>query len=213
MGPSARRELAPRGTYGGQGGFTLVELMVTMGVLSIFMAMMAGIFETMNMTTSKTVSIGQTSSQLYDAFLRVDKEMRYAAAINQPGQSGTDWYVEFQSTYTGVPVCTQLRVDTASQQFQQRTWTETGSPITASAWTPLATSIVNNPTTQVPFAFTPTSGSLIHQRLTIYLVDASGSSPNVTDSASSINYSALNTSPLTVTNTPGQLVCTEVPRS
>ncbi|HVA60084.1 MAG TPA: prepilin-type N-terminal cleavage/methylation domain-containing protein [Mycobacteriales bacterium] len=197
----------------GDEGFTLIELLVSMIILSIFMGVVTDAVVQMSRGTLKVEAINASADQLDTAFLRLDKEIRYAAAINPPGQVGADWYVEFQSTYTGAPVCTQLRLDGASQQLQQRTWAENVSPVSPSPWQALAFHVVNNPATQPPFTFSPTDATFLHQQLKIYLLDTTGPGSSATTSVTSITFSALNASPTAVTNTSGQLVCTEVARS
>ncbi|MHB8340289.1 MAG: prepilin-type N-terminal cleavage/methylation domain-containing protein [Mycobacteriales bacterium] len=203
----------PRGSLDPQGGFTLIEMMVAIIILSIFMALVSTAVVQMVHATLKTQAVGDSQFQLDTAFLRLDREVRYASAINPPGQTGSDWYVEFLTTNTGTAQCTQLRFDPASRLLQQRTWTSTGAPVPTPPWVTLAAGIVNNPTTQPPFTFTPSGTALVRQQLGIWLFSASGPGVANAVSTTSLTFSALNSSPSSVTNTAGKFVCTEVARS
>ena len=198
-------------------GFTLVELLVAMLVMTIFMGLVTAAVVQMTQVSLKSQAIGDAESQLNAAFLRLDKEVRYASAINSPGQNGSDWYVEFQSKYSGTTTCTQLRTTAAAGKLQQRTWTVTGGSVTAPGWTTLASGVANQSgvAAQNPFTFTVAGATAIHQQLKVYLLASSGPGGTATKSTStsSATFTALNTGPATVTNTTGQSVCQEVARS
>lgn len=182
-------------------GTSLVELMVGMALLSIFMAMFTGAVVAMNNSENKAQAVNITSSQLNQAYLNLDKTVRYATAISTPGVSPAagssgDWYVEMQTLNTGTEVCTQVRVDIVAQQLQQRSWNVTGTVAgTPSAWSPTASGISNGnavagPTTQ-PFYLT-TPAKAIYQQLTINLAAPSGNGVTYTNSVSTFTFTALN---------------------
>ena len=104
-------------------GFSLMETMVGMGIMSIFMAIFTGAVIGMFTAANKVSTINQSASQLNLAFSRLDKQVRYAAAISPEGQSGGNWYVEFLTTNTGTSVCSQLKVDPTTVSCCERTWT------------------------------------------------------------------------------------------
>lgn len=197
-------------------GTTLMELLVGMAIMVIF----GGIFTTsivlMTSSSTKAESLATTSSQLSVAFQRLDKSIRYAAAVSTPGQSyggGTtgDWYVEFRTTNTGAEQCTQLRVDKTSQQLQMRTWTPVNSVATGlSSWVPWGSNITNggaaSGSADVPFKLPAAGSSVTYQQLQVTLVDVSGNPP--TTSRSSLTLPALN-STATTTSTN---VCQEAGR-
>ncbi len=181
-------------------GTSLVELMVGMALLSIFMAMFTGAVVAMNNSENKAQAVNITSSQLNQAYLNLDKTVRYATAISTPGVSPAagssgDWYVEMQTLNTGTEVCTQVRVDIAAQQLQQRTWNVINTVAsTPSAWAPTASGIngtaVAGPTTQPFYLFTPAKA--IYQQLTINLASPSGNGVTYTNSVSTFTFTALN---------------------
>ncbi|HEX2901856.1 MAG TPA: hypothetical protein VHO01_00250 [Jatrophihabitans sp.] len=210
----ARRRFAD--ATDGDAGTTLMELLVGMMIMAIF----GGIFTTsivlMTSSSTKAESLATTSSQLSVAFQRLDKSIRYAAAISTPGQSyggGTtgDWYVEYRTTNTGTERCTQLRVDQASKQLQVRTWTPVSSVATGlSGWVPWGSNITNggaaSGSADVPFTLPTAGSSVTFQQLQVTLVDVSGNPP--TTSRSTLTLPALNS---TVTTTSTN-VCQEAGR-
>ena len=113
-------------------GTSLIELLVGMMLMLIFMGMFTAAVILMNQSANKVESVSLTSNQVNTAFLKLDRMVRYAAAISTPGTAAVskDWYVEFRTTNTGAEVCTQLRFDIASAQLQQRSWRVSGGTAT-----------------------------------------------------------------------------------
>ncbi len=185
-------------------GTSLVELMVGMTLMIVFMAMFTGAVVMMNQALNKTQAVNLVSSQLNVAFSNLDTTIRYASYISKPGQGTSgDWYVELQVTNTGTEVCSQLRVDIASQQLQSRTWTVSASPSNLTAWVPISSGIsngtaVSGAATQ-PFSLVPAPpdpgavlGNTLFQQLTINLISPAGSGTSLTTSTSSFTFTALN---------------------
>jgi hypothetical protein len=142
--------------------------------------------------------VNQSSSQINIAFLELDTTVRYASYIgtpvSTPGVGTGNWYVELQNTNNGAESCTQLRVDTTSQQLQSRMWT-VGSAV-PSTWVPIASGISNGgaiagATTQ-PFYLVPAGKNTMFQRLTINLISPAGPASSITNSTSSFTFTALN---------------------
>jgi hypothetical protein len=181
-------------------GTTLLELIVGMGIMTIFLAAFTSATVMLTRTSNHNQAVVSTSSDLNSAFLRLDKTIRYAASISQPGISSTSgyWYVEYLTSSSGASVCTQLRVNTGgARQLQWRTWNITTSGYSGlSSWTPLASNVTNgNATTSsstppVPFALTASGGNLQTERLTVQLVTSSGNP--ATTSQSTITFTAVN---------------------
>jgi Tfp pilus assembly protein FimT len=196
-------------------GTTLAEMVVGMAIMAIFMGMFTGAMLLMSSTVNKVEAVTTSSGQLNNAFLRLDRSVRYATAISQPTRSGAsnDWNVEFSATNgTTKTTCTQLRIH--AKQLQQRTWALAADGTTysnLSAWVPLASNITNgnvavgapNP----PFALVQSAAGTNYQRLTITLVASSGTSTPGT-SNSSVTFTAVN-SVLTATNNPCQQVAVD----
>lgn len=123
----------------GESGITLVEVLVAMTLLSIAMAIFTPAMLEIYRSTSQTQALAGPQSQLNTAVSRLDREVRYAAEISPPGLGyGSEPRVEFLTTYTGTPVCTQLRLvadSTGAARLQRRSWTyvagrAAGTPLT-----------------------------------------------------------------------------------
>ena len=174
-------------------GVSVLELMIAMSLMTVFGALFTSAMLLMNSSSIKAQSLTVVSSQLDQAFENLDRTVRYASAITVPGQgAGTgDWYVEMNASYTGTQVCTQLRVDTSSQQLQSRSWTPSnGAAAGLTAWRPLASGITY---TAAPFALGATVG-VTFQQLTVQLQSSSGVAGQTTTSASTVTFTAVNSS-------------------
>ena len=187
-------------------GTSLIELIVGMLIMTMFMAMFTSAVILMNRAENKADAVTQTSTQLNQAFLTLDKTVRYAAAISDPGvgtPSG-DWYVELRTTNTGSEVCTQYRVHVATQQLQQRTWNVSvdGDPSNLTSWAGLASGISNGAVQ--PFVPVDANDNVGFQQLTVSLVSLPGSASTSSKTKTSFTFTALNS-----TATPPASVCQE----
>jgi prepilin-type N-terminal cleavage/methylation domain-containing protein len=91
-------------------GLSLIEIMVTMGIMSVLMVIFTTAILQVYRTSAATESLSAAQSQLQIAFQRFDRELRYASWIAQPGKVGTTWYVEFAAA--DATKCGQLRLET-----------------------------------------------------------------------------------------------------
>ena len=117
-------------------------------IMGIFLAMFTVAMVGMSNTVNKVEAVTTSSGQVNTAFLKLDKMIRYTNAITTTGKGASgDWYVELDAvdSDTSVETCTQLRVDIATKQLQQRTWNVPASAPTTytalSGWTMLANQI------------------------------------------------------------------------
>lgn len=195
-------------------GMSMIEMLVGMTLMVIFLAMFTGAVVMMNRSQNKAESVNATSAQLGQAFLTLDKAVRYAAAISTPG-TGTshDWYVELRATYTGSETCTQMRVDVATQQVQRRTWQVVSSSASnISAWSQVAGTVTNGGaaagSADQPFALKSLSATSSFQQLAVNLVSSSGTASTATTSRSSFTFTAVNST----VPTPTAPICQEVGR-
>lgn len=194
-----RRLAAGPGLGGDDRGVTLLEVMVGMAVMTVFLGVFTGAIITMFRTSRRTEAVTTSSGDVITAFQRLDASVRYASAVNAAGKVNGSWYVEYLTTASGSSVCTQVRVTTATQQLQSRTWTVntagTASP-TNPSWTVLASRITNGTaavggtTPPVPFATDSAATGVSYQQLRVQLVAEAGS-PAVT-SNSQATFTALN---------------------
>lgn len=216
-----RRRLAAAGERD-DAGFSLVEILVTMGVMSVVMVVFTTAILQVYRTTAKAESISIVQAQLQTAFQRFDRQLRYASWIAQPGQVGTAWYVEWAG-YDGSQ-CYQLRLETASTSaqdspndghgvLQMLTWLRADTP--PSAGTPGQTIAANlvTPDSSGPFerqaagvaaGAGPSAGSEFtpdFQRLRVRVSARRGDSTAQIDTT----FTALNTS----RNTPATNDCSK----
>jgi prepilin-type N-terminal cleavage/methylation domain-containing protein len=210
---------SPAPLEGEDAGFTLLEMMISVALFAVFMAALIPTLFELQKPTLEVESLGSTQSQVNQAFMTLDREVRYAAVLNEPddpsGATG-NWFEEFESTYTGTGVCTQLRYANATGELDQRTWTISGSSYTGlSGWSVLATGLATG--VNSPFTFYPATGIYIRQRLGIQLAGVSnvaGSSPT---SSTSITFTAVDSSSSSYTNnwtaSDPLAICTQVAES
>ncbi len=197
-------------------GVTLIELVVAMGIMGIVLAIVTGAIVSMFHATTKVEGITTTSSQVNVALSRLDSTVRYASGVGEPARdSAGNWTVAFQTTYTGTPVCTQLRINMHTNQLQQRTWTveDDGSAADVTGWRPLASQIaltVSGGTTLVPFPEADTE-SATHEQLRVRFSSVSGASNRSTVTDTDVTFTAMNSSaPTDDEDAPDTNLCQEV---
>jgi prepilin-type N-terminal cleavage/methylation domain-containing protein len=139
-------------------GFTLMELLVAIGLLSILMAIVTTAIVSMFQAMRKQQGQADAIGQIRVVVDKLDKSVRYANAVNTPGVGTTagTLYVEWRTgNLTGATnytqTCTQWKFDSSAGTLQSRTWNE-GDSTSISAWFTQATGISNNGTTDV-FSF------------------------------------------------------------
>lgn len=190
----------------GDEGTSLMELMVGMVVMTILMTICTSAIVSMFAGTGKTQGVQNSSLQLNVAFNRLDSQVRYASAIDQPtGSLSTDTLsVTFLTATPASNRCTQLRIrtlaGTTQQQLVERTWTVTVNPdgtvatSAVSGWSQLAagiTAIDQSGASVVPFTVsTPANGTV--QQLRLRLIALDSASQAQTKSSSEVVFSALN---------------------
>lgn len=191
-----------RGVRGetGDEGTSLIELIVGMAIMSICGAIFLGSAVTLSRVTAQTQSVTNSASQTNLAYLNLDRTVRYASAIARPATNSAGvWFVEFRDTTSGSEVCTQLRLDKTTKQLEQRTWSTATTPVTPTAFRQISTGFTNGTAAydatdagDQPFFLERDSTTATHQRLTITLVSASGTSGTSSTSRSSFTLTALN---------------------
>ncbi len=219
---SERRVVARRTEHASrEAGTTMAELVTAMALMTVFMTIFTASVSIMYKSINKVTSLADSTSQLNQAFVRLDHEVRYSAAISTPGTTAKGWYVELKTTTTGSIVCTQLQITPTatitgqpSGQLRRRTWTVSASG-TAGAptnWIPLASGVTNGNaavgSTNQPFVLAAPTAIFTYQTLAIRVLETSGSGDSPTSAVSAVTYTALNS---TVATTPTG-VCTEVAR-
>jgi type II secretory pathway pseudopilin PulG len=153
---------------------TLNELLITMAILSVLTSLATAALVQVYHAINRTDSVSSAQTQINMAFVRLDREVRYARGISDPAQVGSDWYVEYLLGITGVDTCVELRVLTSGSQLQRREWVKGASPLVPSAWTTLADGI----TATTPFTVAdPNTNTLTgnrFQQMTVAVTSTAG---------------------------------------
>jgi len=189
--------MTPRGVRrhppGDDRGVTLVEVMIAMTLMSIFLVLFTTGLRQVFRVSDHDQAAAVAREQIHIAFQRLDSEIRYAAGISAEGQVGADWYVEFLTTYTGTPVCTELRF-TQGGQLQSRTWEQDETP-------PPFTVLASGAGAGQPFRRYPVvvGSGIDFQRLSVDLSVSGGKAAGPREI--SVMFTAYNTSPTTASDT------------
>ena len=189
-------------------GFTLVELLVAMVILSIFFA----VFTSVTVRLFHSTINQQARSGNVDANRLVvqvlDRQVRYANAVNTPVDASGSSYVEWRSGSQGrQQTCLQWRV-TAGGLMQHRSWlpplTVASPGAVPTAWSTVANGVL--PTGAEPiFSITPPAGAgTTKQQLFVSFSTRRGVKPVATPT--SVSFTAVNTPGSTPPATP---VCLE----
>ena len=182
-------------------GSTLIEMVTTLAIMSIAMAICtSGILEIYRLV-NKTGSMATSQAQINITFLHLDKELRYTTGVSTPAVVGADWYVEYLTTASGTPICAELRLDVATAQLQHRTWTQGSTPLVPTAWMAMASQV----SAAQPFTVLAPDTDAQYQRLRLTLSASDGANTTATTASTDITFTALNTS----TGTSSATVCTE----
>jgi prepilin-type N-terminal cleavage/methylation domain-containing protein len=171
-------------------GLTLIEVVVSIVILSVAMILFTGGMLQIYRNLNKTESMSTVQTQLNVAYLRLDKEIRYASAISTQATQGSNYYFRYLISNTGTQTCVELKLDGTAKQLLRRTWTHTtGTPV-PSAWLPLA----RNVTATNPFLTPDPTGTQVTPRVQVNIRAWSGASNDATSRASNAVFTALNAS-------------------
>jgi prepilin-type N-terminal cleavage/methylation domain-containing protein len=186
------------------GGFTLIEMVVTLVIMGVVMILVTGAINQIYNAEQKTEATSDAQSQVLQAFQRLDKGVRYASAISTQTVYAGDPTVEYQTSYNGTPTCTELRLNVVNHVLQQRIWTNV-SPIVLGPWVTIASEIsAATFTTITPGTPSSTNPNVLFQQLRVQLTSRSGTNATATSKSSDITFTGLNTSSSSVLT-----VCTD----
>jgi hypothetical protein len=220
---AAARRRVRRVRTGDEAGATMAEVMVSVAIMSFVMAMFTTAIIQMMHSANRMQQMSGAQSDLNVAFLRLDKEIRYASAISKEGVVNGDPYIEYLATNTNSRVCSELRLH--NRQLQWRTWVQPAPPtvpsatnVTPSPWHPIASNVVATPAALVPtpypssspkptapFAFHDADDTYNFQRLELNIISgdttpapaASATKVGSRSRANHVVFTALNTSLVT----------------
>ncbi|WP_229069487.1 type II secretion system protein J [Actinoplanes sp. DH11] len=127
-------------------GYSLIEVLVTTAIMSVVTLVLVGATVEIYSGTKQIDNTAEARDQLDNTFRRLDRELRYATWVAEPGQVDGSWYLEY-----AIPSgCRQLVL--------------TGQILTLAAWDPAvatsgpATAIANGVTlidNRKPFVLYP----------------------------------------------------------
>ncbi|WP_182111189.1 MULTISPECIES: type II secretion system protein J [unclassified Actinotalea] len=157
------------------GGLTLIELLVSMGIFTVVLVVFMSGLISMTTSTVRAQDVTNAGDAVRSAFQTMDKQIRYADAVNRPGVGASgSYYLEFR---TGAqpdglaPLCTQWRLDPTARTLAYRTKRDVPSaPV--SPWRTIATDVRNplsGPDKNMPFRFEAAGGASARQSVTVSL--------------------------------------------
>lgn len=183
------------GTGRGDDGITLIEVMVAMVVMAVVMIVFTTATIQIYRSTNQVQGAADAASQINIAYIRLDKEIRYATAISSPSTTG-DPEVEYLTTFTGTPTCTELRVQTLNgiPQLRWRSWPQSATDLTSYTFVTLVAGVVA-PSGAAPFTVTPDSpvdpnAASTVQQLEVRLAAASSPGRQIDISFTALNSNA-----------------------
>ena len=211
------REARARRTAG-DGGYTLVELVIAMGVFAAVLAVFMSALLLMFRDTNRVQTVGKNADGLRKAFMTLDRQVRYADGVNVPGPrttGGRTFYAEFRTPQDGAIAaqCYQWRFDATVGTLAWRTWQATAAvPAAAAGWRQVASGLAAGSTVANPFAMkpavliggaqataSPDLTSVVHQRLDVAVNSGRGTAG--TGEQLRTTFVAVNTD----VNSPGNL--------
>ena len=151
--------------------------------MSVVMAIFTGGIVQMFNTSDKSESLAASQAQNNIAFLRLDKQIRYASGISTPGAVNSAPYVEYLLASTGTATCYQ------------------GTTASGSPWTVLASGV----TSTQPFTYLAANATFNFQRLRLRLTATYGGNKTLSAANTDITFTAVNTT----LGTSSAAVCTE----
>lgn len=181
-------------------GMTLIELVVSMAVMGVVLTMVTGAIVAIYNATNKVDGVTASASQVAIAMSRLDGSIRYASAIGKPVTSPNGSvsvrYLANEPDADGAdaPSCFELRLDTSTEQLQQRRWAS-GETAGSAHWVPLATGIEPSAAGgAAPFTVSGLGegGSTPNQQLRVRFDAVSGTGPYQERSVTDIEFTAFN---------------------
>jgi prepilin-type N-terminal cleavage/methylation domain-containing protein len=162
-----------------EAGFTLIELMISIILLAVVSTAFLAATNSVYKGIHKEQGIANALDGNRRALQVLDKQVRYASAINTPGVVAGAFYIEYLWTKTSTiaqdtPTCTQWKL-TTDDKLQYRSWKSGVPQASTLPFTTVDTSVINDPVSRPPFKLLPSSEngvSMQYQRLQVDLVAA-----------------------------------------
>ncbi|GAA3440882.1 PulJ/GspJ family protein [Planomonospora venezuelensis] len=203
----------------GDAGISLIEILVTIGVMGVVMTMFTtGVLQVYR-TVNTVESLSTAQSQLHVAYQRLDREIRYASWLSAVRGDGDHWYVGFAymdfpdedaqtpqpvNAQTRQPWCGRLRLDLGTGVLQLQRWTPGSPPAAGTPGETLASHVVTDGglRTDPPFSVRDAGSSATadaafvpdFQQLRVNLAVRVGSGQHAATTDFDVTFTALNTS-------------------
>lgn len=161
-------------------GFTLLEVIVAVGLFSVFLAIFITSVTGLAGAVTKTKVTSESASTNQVVIGLLGRQVPYAEAINRPGPGMADpdvRYIEFQqprsATTDLLRACIQWRYIPDDQLLQSRTWSLTagGAATNTTGWATRATDVIDLGAANTPFSMLPADpgAGLFRQQLAVTL--------------------------------------------
>lgn len=110
-------------------GFSLAEVLVSMAVMSIVMAIAGTGFYDMFHTTDTAETSAAAQVELQATFNKLDREVRYASRVSDAYADSAAWYIDFvYADDAGNNQCVQLSLPRNGGTLKRREWPFQGIP-------------------------------------------------------------------------------------
>lgn len=136
-----------------ESGFTLVEMLIAMVILSVVLAMSFTVIVTLWRDTADVSARGEAVQQAKLAVEQIDRQVRSGNVVYAPAKEATPYFqLRIYTQANGVEKCVQWRVNGTQLQMRswQSNWAAGGS---VSGWGTVARDIVNTQLNPVTHAF------------------------------------------------------------
>jgi hypothetical protein len=155
------------------GGWSLVETVVSTTLMAVAGALFTAGFVQVYSSFHASQEQSAAQQQLITAFLRLDREVQYAAGLSLPARVGDDWYAEYLTGVSGTRTCVELRLNAAARQLQRRTWAS-GATISPTPWVPVASEVTAVGPAVPPFTLLPADATVDFHRLRVTMASTAG---------------------------------------
>jgi prepilin-type N-terminal cleavage/methylation domain-containing protein len=178
-----------------EAGFTLVELVVTVALFTMFMSLFIGVVISLYRGSTWVQSTSESSSGVLVTFQSLDRQIRYADSVNFPGVGASGArYIEFRTPATSlatVDQCTQWRL-TSDGRLQSRKW-NIGSLSSVSSWSTKMRNVIQHADPQYPFSLIKAQTSASAKQQLVLTIEG-GSEAEESGSRTSTTFVARNSS-------------------
>ena len=139
-------------------GYTIIEVIVSIGIFTLFVAMMLTTVVAISQSSIRTQLVGESTNGAITVFGALDRQARYSDSINYPGTGANGKrFVEFrtpaESAATRVTTCTQWMFNPTEMTMSSRTWPDQAGS-TATPWVVRLNNVIDDQLPGSPYPFT-----------------------------------------------------------